>query len=540
MADYHRDVVKTDHDTKRRAERRAELAGQRLQEEAPLSRLQIDGRGCKIHRNTQEYENIEQMKVMVPWNGDQDCLIDRFDARSMLDFYRENKVTPKKTDEELEMEERVAFEAFRDIVKLLRKGLKDSAGLAYVENEALDIRVKARSKASADAGVRFGPGSGSGMATSHIPTVVAAAAAAAATSEAANAAAAGVDEGDEDGDTAEDDMIDAAEDDAAALDRVGAECGIPQFTAQLQRAVIQEEEDEQENDHLRRKKPGLSRRKMAMRVKRMLGEGLNPFGKSRAWFKETLRPAARARHRSRASPDYGPQGDRSARRGSWRGAQPAAAGQREYISEFTAKAHSDSESSEEHSHGGGDGHLEARPGQVDPAAGEGPVALPAAANVVHGKREFTYRDREEERAREAERGKITMNEMRVSKAGVAPGGKEKPADRLKRLMAAQFNGNVAADTKKQLERRQEQEREQRAQAAVERHALAVPRGRAGAAGRRHGHGGGAPERRRSPFSRSRSPQGRYRSEYSRDGSSTHGDRHRTDDRRRSPPRGYRR
>lgn len=42
---------------------------------------------------------------MVPWNGDHDCLIDRFDARSMLDFYRENTVNSKKTDEETEMEE---------------------------------------------------------------------------------------------------------------------------------------------------------------------------------------------------------------------------------------------------------------------------------------------------------------------------------------------------------------------------------------------------------------------------------------------------
>lgn len=58
-----------------------------------------------MHRNTQEYENIEQMKVMVPWNGDNDCLIDRFDARSMLDFYRESKAKPKKSDEEAEMDE---------------------------------------------------------------------------------------------------------------------------------------------------------------------------------------------------------------------------------------------------------------------------------------------------------------------------------------------------------------------------------------------------------------------------------------------------
>lgn len=146
----------------------------------------------------------------------------------------------------------MAFEAFRDIVKLLRKGLKDAAGLAYVENEALDIRVKARSKASVDAGVKLGSAGASGMVTSHIPTVVAAAAAAAA-SEAAAAADRGGEDGDEGGDAAEDDMIDAAEDDAAALDRVGAECGIASFTAQLQRAVIQEEEDEQENNHLRKK-----------------------------------------------------------------------------------------------------------------------------------------------------------------------------------------------------------------------------------------------------------------------------------------------
>lgn len=197
---------------------------------------------------------------------------------------------------------------------------------------------------------------------------------------------------------------------------------------------------------------------------------------------------------SRASPDYGPQGSRSKRHARRRPQSPPA-GRREYISEFTANAASDSDASSEHSAGVGDGagHLEAVPGQVDPAAGEGPVALPAAANVVHGKRAFTYRDREEERAREAERGKITMNQMRVSKAAATPGGKERPADRLKRLMAAQFNGNVAADTKKQLERRQEQEREQRARAAVERHALAVPRGRAAAGGRRPERGGGGPE-----------------------------------------------
>lgn len=145
--------------------------------------------------------------------------------------------------------QRIAFEAFRDLVKLLRKGLKDSTGLAYVENEALDIRVKARSKASTDAGVKLGS-SQAGIPTSHIPTVVAAAAAAADT---AGQAETGVEDAEDGRDAAEDDMIDAAEDDAADLDRQGAECGIAHFTAQLQRAVVQEEEEELENSNFRKK-----------------------------------------------------------------------------------------------------------------------------------------------------------------------------------------------------------------------------------------------------------------------------------------------
>lgn len=145
--------------------------------------------------------------------------------------------------------QRVAFEGFRDLVKLLRRGLKDAAGLAYVENEALDIRVKARSKASADAGVKFGLSHASGIPTSHIPTVVAAAAAAADAAASVDA----IDDAEDGRDEAEDDMIDAAEDDAADLDRMGAECGIPNFTAQLQRAVVQEEEEEVETSNFRKK-----------------------------------------------------------------------------------------------------------------------------------------------------------------------------------------------------------------------------------------------------------------------------------------------
>ena len=45
---------------------------------------------------------------MIPWNGQQDNLIDRFDGRALLDFYREpdpQARCPQKTEDELELEE---------------------------------------------------------------------------------------------------------------------------------------------------------------------------------------------------------------------------------------------------------------------------------------------------------------------------------------------------------------------------------------------------------------------------------------------------
>ena len=68
--------------------------------------LQLDGRAVTIHRDTQEFENVEEMRVLMPWNGDSDCMIDRFDARANLDFYREPKPgAAQQTDAEKEIEQ---------------------------------------------------------------------------------------------------------------------------------------------------------------------------------------------------------------------------------------------------------------------------------------------------------------------------------------------------------------------------------------------------------------------------------------------------
>lgn len=60
-----------------------------LQAEHPLNYLTIEGRSYKVHRNTEHYNAAEKEEGLIPWNGQHDTLIDRFDGRSLLDFYKD-------------------------------------------------------------------------------------------------------------------------------------------------------------------------------------------------------------------------------------------------------------------------------------------------------------------------------------------------------------------------------------------------------------------------------------------------------------------
>lgn len=50
--------------------------------------LRVDGRACRRFRNDEAAAAVERMDGMLPWNGKADNMIDRFDGRALLDFYR--------------------------------------------------------------------------------------------------------------------------------------------------------------------------------------------------------------------------------------------------------------------------------------------------------------------------------------------------------------------------------------------------------------------------------------------------------------------
>ncbi|MEW5308803.1 MAG: hypothetical protein WDW38_000734 [Sanguina aurantia] len=141
-------------DNKRRAERRAEVAG--FQVETPFNMLVLDGRACKLHRNLEQHTAIEREEGLIPWNGHADHLIDRFDGRAMLDMYREpapNLRDKPKTAEESKLELLLAFEAFRDVVALEGKGYSEPKGLAAAEADLAELRAAARVSAAASSTV---------------------------------------------------------------------------------------------------------------------------------------------------------------------------------------------------------------------------------------------------------------------------------------------------------------------------------------------------------------------------------------------------
>lgn len=58
-------------------------------------------------RNQEAYTAAETLVSMIPWNGNQEKMIDRFDGRALLDFYREPdpRTQHKLSDAEQELEE---------------------------------------------------------------------------------------------------------------------------------------------------------------------------------------------------------------------------------------------------------------------------------------------------------------------------------------------------------------------------------------------------------------------------------------------------
>ncbi|KAL8117623.1 uncharacterized protein LOC141662052 isoform X2 [Apium graveolens] len=130
---------------RKRAQRRAVYLAKRRGD--PQQSIQVSGSRCRMYRDDGLYQATQDQQGLIPWNGKQDVMIDRFDGRALLDFIRDSDSrrirVPDKTEEEEELEEFVNFERYRDLIKHRRRGFTDGDGLQHVhlEMEAKNVAL---------------------------------------------------------------------------------------------------------------------------------------------------------------------------------------------------------------------------------------------------------------------------------------------------------------------------------------------------------------------------------------------------------------
>ncbi|GBP34930.1 hypothetical protein EVAR_26521_1 [Eumeta japonica] len=120
-------------DYRRRAERRKDFY-EKIKAE-PTQFLQLHGRQCKIHLDPAIAAAGDSPAIMMPWQGDSNNLIDRFDVRAHLDFIPEVKV-PDLPPEDLSPEERQCnYERYRILAQNVFLGIGEDKFLQQLAIE---------------------------------------------------------------------------------------------------------------------------------------------------------------------------------------------------------------------------------------------------------------------------------------------------------------------------------------------------------------------------------------------------------------------
>ncbi|KAI9027110.1 alternative splicing regulator-domain-containing protein [Phycomyces nitens] len=122
-------------DHKKRAERRRAYYESRRGD--PRQLLRVVGSAILLHPDAEQYYHHENTNNLMPWQGDPDIKIDRFDGRSLLEFVPDPKARDAKLQpaEDKEMSDDLNFERYHDLVEAERLRVSEHDRLAEVEEE---------------------------------------------------------------------------------------------------------------------------------------------------------------------------------------------------------------------------------------------------------------------------------------------------------------------------------------------------------------------------------------------------------------------
>uniref|UniRef100_A0A8D8FRP0 CLK4-associating serine/arginine rich protein n=1 Tax=Culex pipiens TaxID=7175 RepID=A0A8D8FRP0_CULPI len=141
-------------DYRKRAERRQDFY-ERIKAD-PTQFLQVHGRKGKIHLDASVAAAAENPAIMMPWQGQKDNLIDRFDVRAHLDYIAPVVSKPDQPataeDDVLDMEERsMNYERYRVLAQNEFLGISEEKFLHQLfleEQFGVNAQVEAEQRAS--------------------------------------------------------------------------------------------------------------------------------------------------------------------------------------------------------------------------------------------------------------------------------------------------------------------------------------------------------------------------------------------------------
>ncbi|XP_028407229.1 CLK4-associating serine/arginine rich protein-like [Dendronephthya gigantea] len=122
---------------KKRAERRRAFY-ERMKTD-PTTFLRIQGSNCKIHIEHQNSDNIN----MMPWQGDKNVMIDRFDVRAHLDYIPEPTLAHAASSMTSSEEKKLNYERYRTLVMIEASGATEEVYLRQLRQEEENPRVQA-------------------------------------------------------------------------------------------------------------------------------------------------------------------------------------------------------------------------------------------------------------------------------------------------------------------------------------------------------------------------------------------------------------
>ncbi|KAE7999615.1 hypothetical protein FH972_004023 [Carpinus fangiana] len=511
---------------RKRAQRRAVFLAKRRGD--PQQSIQAIGARCRVYRDDALYQATQDQQGLIPWNGKQDILIDRFDGRALLDFIRDpglrNFRVPEKSEEEEEVEEFVSFERYRDLIKHRRRGFTDEEGLQHVNQE---MEAKAVAPFISD---RFQPqppaskGSYSQVGFSYEGDV----------KEEAHLSDA--DDNDDDGDDDEDEDFNSDDSNDEEMDVIAKEFGVKRYgwLVYMDKKAKEEEKRQKEvikGDPAIRKLSRKERRKVSQierererEAARVTGARVlhhDPYREPRrSPTYEAYPRSRRSRSRSRSySPSYSRRYPRGGHGDDVHRSKPRTP-KIEFITEFGGSGAGDEPKLERFSpppspQSQADLLNRPSPGRILEA-----LHVDPASGVSHDK---------EKSAKMFKPSVSTTSAIAKLTKGSTSGGplnkqpvekKETPQERLKRIMSRQLNKQIKKDTAAEMAKKREQER-QRLEKLAETSRLSRYRHRSRS---RSGSYSRSPPRRyrdsRSP-SRSRSSRRYYSRSRSRSRSHSH-------------------